>query len=73
MGPGAPARTEGGWRWSDPSEKPGTNYIRVDPGNPASSDPLQRVDHVHVSSGGVQVANHLPLDQWLGWGSWNAP
>ena len=72
-GPGQPARSEGGWRWSDPAEKPGTNYIRVDPGNPDSSDPVQQVDHVHVSSGGVQVANHLPLDQWLQWGSWNAP
>jgi RHS repeat-associated protein len=72
-GPGQPARSGGGWRWSDPAEKPGTNYIRVDPGNPDSSDPLQQVDHVHVSSGGVQVANHLPLDQWLQWGSWNAP
>jgi hypothetical protein len=72
-GPGQPARSGGGWRWSDPAEKPGTNYIRVDPGNPDSSDPVQQVDHVHVSSGGVQVANHLPLDQWLQWGSWNAP
>jgi hypothetical protein len=72
-GPGQPARSGGGWRRSDPAEKPGTNYIRVDPGNPDSSDPLQQVDHVHVSSGGAQVANHLPLDQWLLWGSWNAP
>jgi len=72
-GPGQPARSGGGWRWSDPAEMPGTNYIRVDPGNPDSSDPVQQVDHVHVSSGGRQVANHLPLDQWLQWGSWNAP
>lgn len=72
-GAGKAARTGGGWRWSDPHAKPGTNYIRVDPAKPSSCDPSQRVDHVHVVSGGVEVANHVPLDQWLGWSTWNRP
>jgi hypothetical protein len=72
-GAGQPARTGGGWRWSDPATKPGTNYVRVDPGDPTSSDPLQRVPHVHVSSGGIQIADHLPLSVWLRWPSWNTP
>lgn len=34
---------------------------------------LQRVDHVHVSSDGKVVADHLPLDDWLKWSTWNTP
>lgn len=70
-GPGQAARQGGGVRWFNPAVTPGTDYIRIDPGDPDSTDPLQQGDHVHVTSGGVQVANHLPLDEWLGWRSWN--
>jgi hypothetical protein len=68
-GPGQPARSGGGWRWI-PNKG---DYVRVDPGNPDSADPLQQVDHVHVTSNGQVVADHLPLSEWLQWGSWNQP
>lgn len=73
-GPGSPSRGIGeGTRWSDPSAKPGTNYVRIDQGQPSHYNPLQQVDHVHISSGGAQIADHLPLDEWLTWSSWNVP
>ena len=70
-GPGKPAAKGNGWRWQP--DKNGKNYVRVDPGDPASPQPLQQVDHVHVTSGGRQVADHLPLSDWLNWSSWSTP
>jgi hypothetical protein len=68
-GPGQPAKTGGGWRWIAGKG----DYVRVDPADPASPDPLQRVPHVHVTSNGRVVASHLPLNEWLTWSSWDTP
>ena len=43
-----------GWRWSDPNN-PSGNYVRIDRGNPYSSDPIQQVDHVHVRYNGTAI------------------
>jgi hypothetical protein len=85
-GEGQPNAKGVGQRWTDPNN-PGIG-IRIDQGNPNSSYPSQQVDHVVVRSGGRVLgpdgspiegplsANpqaHLPLVDWLGWSSWNAP
>jgi hypothetical protein len=86
-GPGGPARSGGGWRWSDPAN-PSGNGVRIDPGDPNSSLPEGRVPHVHVRSGGEVLGPdgepvpsgragdpraHIPYSTWRNWSSWNSP
>lgn len=85
--PGAPNRKRDGVRWHDENDQ--GNGVRIDRGNPNSSQPSQRVDHVVVRDNGVVIGRdgnpiqgsikangemaHIPLSEWEQWGSWNKP
>ena len=84
----SPARKKGGWRWQDPENISGNN-IRIDPGNLNSPYPAQQVHHVRVTYRGQVIGRqgqtlssavgddaykaHIPLSDWLNWGSWYKP
>lgn len=83
---GDPRRNKPGIRWEDPND-PG-NGVRVDKGDPNSSNPSQRVDHVVVRSGGRILGPdgepingplnqnpqaHIPVEDYVRWITWNAP
>lgn len=86
-GEGVPTRKGEGVRWTDPSNK--GNGVRIDRGNPANSQPTQRVDHVIVRQNGQVIGRngrpingsiadnaveaHIPLDEWKKWSSWSSP
>ncbi len=86
-GPGRPNIKGVGTRWTDPANQ--GNGIRIDQGNPLSTQVSQQVDHVVVRSGGEVIGRdgrpivgsikdnydmaHIPLDEWLTWSSWNSP
>lgn len=86
-GDGFQTRSDGGWRWFDPKDE-GTG-VRFDPGNPAVTQPTQRVDHVVVRvkgrvigrdgkpiSGGLAsdpVNGHIPLSDYRTWSTWDHP
>lgn len=81
------AKKKVGARYKDPNNK--GNSVRVDQGNPDSSNPSQQVDHVVVNSGGKIIGRygdplnvplkddplngHIPLSEYNNWGSWNHP
>ena len=76
-----------GVRWNDPNSK--GNSVRVDKGNPKSSNPSQQVDHVVINSGGRVIGRdgqpingsikndpinaHVPYSDWKNWSDWNRP
>jgi len=82
-----PNKKGDGWRWFGP-KKTG-NYVRIDRGQPDSSWPSQRNDHVIINKDGKVIGRdgrplnaaidkdpenaHIPLDEWMKWGSWYAP
>ena len=84
-GNGTPNKKGEGWRWSDGKG----NGVRVDKGDPNSINPSQRVDHVVINSNGKIIGRdgnpisgsiksdpvnaHIPLSEYLKWGSWNKP
>lgn len=83
----APNRKGVGTRYKDP-DNPKGNIVRVDAGNPNNSQALQQVDHVVVTSNGRILGPngqpipgsikqypeaHIPLSQYVGWRTWNAP
>jgi len=86
-GDGNPKLQKEGWRWENPNYQ--GDGVRVDKGNPESSYPSQREDHVIVRSGGNVLGAdgkpikggirddaenaHIPLKDWLKWGDWNNP
>ena len=86
-GDGRPNGKGVGWRWQNPNYK--GDGVRVDRGNPDSSYPSQREDHVIVNSRGNVIGldgqpidgsidedavnAHIPLQDWLKWSSWNKP
>ncbi|GAA2127201.1 WXG100-like domain-containing protein [Actinomadura napierensis] len=86
-GDGKPNKKGVGYRWTDP-QNPG-NGIRIDEGDPSNPQPAQRVDHVVVRVGGKVIGRdgqplegsikqnweqaHIPLSEWLKWGSWRSP
>ena len=83
LGKGAPSRNGVGWRWRSKGAE-----IRVQRGNPASSNPAQRVDYVKITADGKVIGrngkpitsgkpgqspeSHIPLSEWLNWGSWKS-
>ncbi len=85
LGRGNPNKKGTGWRWAD---KKG-NGVRVDKGNPRSSSPSQKPDHVVVRSNGKVIGRdgkplngsvkdnpidaHIPLSDWLTWSKWFKP
>jgi RHS repeat-associated protein len=87
-GPGKPNNKGVGWRWLDP-QNPAGEGVRIDQGNPLSTYPSQRVDHVVVRYNGVvrnrqgapvpggvasdPLNTHIPLDEWLTWKTWFSP
>lgn len=75
-----------GVRWRDPSNQ--GNGVRVDKGDPASSNISQRVDHVRVDCRGTargpdgepidgkvedNPQSHIPLTEYLKWKDWCTP
>ena len=63
-GAGEPNQKGDGWRWSDPAS-PKDSGVRIDKGDPYSSQPSQREDHVVVRRGGRIIGrdgNPLPGD-----------
>jgi len=82
-----PTKKGTGVRWQDPKNK--GNGIRIDRGNPNSSSPSQRPDHVVVNSNGRVIGRdgnpingaihddpvnaHIPLSEWVTWSTWNRP
>lgn len=79
-GEGRPNNEGVGWRWENPDYQ--GDGVRVDKGNPDSSYPAQREDHVIVRWGGnplkVRIKSdpinaHIPLKDWLKWKNWNKP
>jgi RHS repeat-associated protein len=75
-----------GTRWVDPSNQ--GNGIRIDKGDPGSSNPSQQVDHVVVRRGGKVIGPdgqpisgsiknnpqaHIPKSDWLRWKEWFTP
>ena len=86
-GPGIPNKKGVGTRWFDPTA-PKANGIRADQGWPEAHFQTQQVDHVIVRSGGKVIGPdgnpipgriddnweaHIPLDDWLGWTTWDKP
>ncbi|MDO5068345.1 MAG: hypothetical protein Q4D96_13795, partial [Propionibacteriaceae bacterium] len=86
-GPGIPNNKGIGTRWFDPAALK-SNGIRADQGRPDSHYQTQQVDHVIVRSGGKVIGPdgkpipgkidqnweaHIPLDDWLGWSTWDKP
>jgi hypothetical protein len=86
-GHGRPGRKGTSWRWDDPSDR--GSRVRVDKGDPTSSQPSQRVHHVVIGHKGVIVGRdgnalpgrlkdfpelgHVPLHEWLTWSEWSKP
>jgi multidrug efflux pump subunit AcrA (membrane-fusion protein) len=67
----------------------GANSVRIDKGDPKSSQPSQRVDHVRVNKDGKAIGRdgkpisgrvkddpenaHIPLSEYKKWETWDAP
>ena len=86
-GDGLPNKKKEGQRWTDPENE--GNGVRIDHGDPTSSQPSQQEDHVIVRSGGKIIGRdgeaisgsiadnaeqaHIPAREYSGWSAWNKP
>ena len=86
-GGGIPNKKGVGLKWHDPINK--GDGVRIDQGNPHTSQSYQRVDHVVVRSNGKIIGRdgnpikgsiaddpeqaHIPLSEYKKWKTWNSP